>query len=151
MPTIATNKKATADYEIIDKFEAGIVLTGPEVKSVKNGQINLKGSYVSFNKANEAFLIGMHISAYKPANLGPKYNAFRKRKLLLNKQELISLQSKQKASAGLTILPFSVYNKGSLVKIQLALAKGRKKADKREKIKKRAIDKQIRTKLRQKR
>ncbi|MBU1164930.1 SsrA-binding protein SmpB [Patescibacteria group bacterium] len=151
MPTLATNKKAYAEYEIMDKFEAGVVLTGAEVKSVKNGQINLKGSYVTFTKKNEAFLINAHIAAYKPANLGPTYNAFRRRKLLLNKKELISLQTKQKASAGLTILPFSVYNKGSLVKIQLALAKGRKKADKREKIKKRELDKHIRSKLRQKR
>ena len=149
MKIIATNKKAFADYQIREKFEAGIVLSGPEVKSAKAGQINLKGSYISFDKANEAWLINAHISAYKPAALGSKYNALRKRKLLLNKKELISLQSKQQ-SAGLTILPISVYNKGSLVKIQIALARGKKKADKRETIKKREIDKQIRKRLRSK-
>lgn len=147
MKTLSSNKKALHDYQLLEKFEAGIVLTGPEVKSVKAGQINLTGSYVSLDKANEAWLIGCHISPYKPAAQGERYKASQPRKLLLKKKEIISLQSKVKSSSGLTILPVSVYNKGSLVKIQIALAKGKKKADKREMIKKREVDREIRKRL----
>jgi len=149
MTKLATNKKAFSDYTVEEKFEAGIVLSGPEVKSVKSGQINLKGSYITFDRTNQAWLIGAHISQYKPAAL-KTYKAVIPRKLLLNKKEIISLQNKVKASAGLTILPISVYTKGSLVKIELALARGKKKYDKRESIKKRDLDRQIRQRLKRK-
>jgi SsrA-binding protein len=140
MPTLTTNKKAFHDYHILEKYEAGIVLSGQEVKSVKNRQINLKGSYI-VNKGDELWLINCHISPYKMALL-KDYKPTRDRKLLLNKKEISSLISKLQ-SKGLTVLPLSVYTKGSLVKIEIGVAKGKKEYDKREIIKKRDSDRQI--------
>jgi len=150
MKTIATNKKGLFDYEILEKTEAGLVLTGPEVKSVKAGQINLSGSYISFDKNNEPWLLSCHISPYKPAALGVKYKPERPKKLLLQKKEIISLRSKLQSGGGLTILPVSVYNKKGLIKVEIGVARGRRKFDKREVLKKRAVDKEIRSRLRKK-
>lgn len=144
MPTIARNKYAHHDYEILEKIEAGILLTGPEVKSAKSGQINLKGSYISMDSRNEAWLINCHISSYRPAGSAQNsYNPTRSRKLLINKNELISINTKTHKS-GLTILPLSVYTKGSLIKIEVGIVKGKKKFDKREDIKKRDTEREIR-------
>jgi len=148
MPTLTTNKKALADYQVLEKFEAGLVLSGPEVKSVKNSQINLKGSYITIDNKSQVWLIGGHISAYKPAKSSQNsYQADQNRKLLLNKKEIDYLRGKEKEK-GLTIIPISVYTKGSLIKLEIGLAKGKKKYDKRESIKKRDVDRQIKRILR---
>lgn len=148
MPNIANNKRVLHDYYIIEKFEAGIVLSGQEVKSIKLGHINFTGSYVSLDQKGEAWIVGCHISPYKHAgNLLSHYDPIRPRKLLLNKKELIYLKTKTR-EAGLTILPLSVYTKGSLVKIDIGIARGKKKHDKRETIKKATIEREIGRRLR---
>lgn len=148
MPTLAKNKQAYYDYEILEKIEAGIVLTGPEVKSVKAGQMNLKGSYITINNKNDGWLINCHISPYKPAQMAQKnYIPTRTRKLLMKKNELISIRTKTHKT-GLTLLPLSVYTKGDLIKIEVSIVKGRKKYDKREMIKKRDTEREMRRKMR---
>ncbi len=127
MPTLATNKKGLFDHQILEKFEAGIVLTGPEVKSVKSGQINLKGSYVSTSQTDEVYLVNANISPYKPAAaIQTDYKPEQKRKLLLKKREIDYLRGKSREK-GLTIMPISVYTKGSLIKLEIGLVQ-RKKA-----------------------
>jgi len=148
MKLIQKNKLAYFNYKILEKFEAGIVLTGAEVKSVKKGQIDLKGSYVTIHN-NEAWLINAHISPYKMASSQKDYDPTRARKLLLKQKEIKSLIGKEKAQ-GLTIVPISVYIIRRLVKIKLGLARGKKKADKRESIKKRDVNRKIRRAMRQK-
>jgi len=138
---LAKNKKAYFDYEILDKIEAGLVLSGQEVKSAKNGQVNLKGSYVNFEK-DEAFLVKMHISKYKQAGNLPDYDPEQSRKLLLRKQQLINIKSKS-LEKGLTIVPLIVYTKGRLIKVEIGVAKGKKNYDKRDKIKKRDQDREL--------
>jgi len=150
MSTLATNKKGLHDHQVIEKIEAGIVLSGPEVKSVKAGQINLKGSYISIDGKSQVWLVGAHISAYKPAvSVQTDYQPSGKRKLLIKKKEIDYLRGKGKEK-GLTILPISVYTKGSLIKLELGLVKGKKQRDKREIIKKRESDREIRRKMRRK-
>ena len=143
MAQITQNKKAFHDYSILEKMEAGIVLFGHEVKAVKGGQINLKGSYISIDKNNEAWIIGCHISPYRHASQSLSgYDPLRPRKLLLNKYQVDYLSEKLH-ERGLTILPLSVYTKGSLIKIEIGVARGKKKHDKRESIKKRTIEREI--------
>lgn len=152
MKIITENKKGLFNSKVLDKWQAGIILTGPEVKSVKMGKINLTGSYVSlvFNKRNqkpEAWLKNCHISPYPKAGYSQKnYEPTTPRKLLLNKQEINFLIGKEKTK-GLTIIPVNVYIKNGLIKLEIALVQGLSKVDKREKIKKREIDKRIRQKL----
>ena len=147
MPTLATNKKVLHDYKVIEEFEAGISLTGPEVKSIKNGQINLKGSYISPDNKNQIWLVNANIAVYKPAIATQgKYQPTMRRKLLLHQKEINYLSGKSR-ERGLTILPISVYTKGSLIKLKIGLAKGKKEYDKRESIKKRELDREIRRKL----
>ena len=136
MKIITKNKKAPLDYQILDKFEAGISLLGLEVKSVKAGHISLAGSYVVIDRNNEVFLIGTKIAPYQPKNTPKDYNEQRSRKLLLRKKEIRYLIGKSR-QRGLTLLPLLVYTIGNKVKIEIAIAKGKKKFDKREKIKKR--------------
>lgn len=144
MPNLATNKKALHDYAVVEKFEAGIVLSGSEVKSAKNSQINLKGSYVTIDSHSEVQLIGASITAYKSAGktLG-EYKPDHTRKLLLKKKEIDYLRGKSQEK-GLTILPISVYTKGGLIKVELGLVRGKKQFDKRETIRRRETDRQIR-------
>jgi len=150
MPTLATNKRVTHDYSILEKLEVGIVLTGPEVKAVKNGQINLIGSHISIDRHSEAWLIGAHISPYRPASsVQTDYDATRSRKLLLGKIEIDFLLGKEK-ERGLTILPLSVYTKGSLIKVGIGICRGKRQFDKRESIKRRDVDRQIQRTLRKK-
>lgn len=140
MPTLAKNKKATFNYDLIEKFEGGLVLTGSEVKSAKAGQINMQGSYLTI-RDEELWLRKMHISPYKKAgdkNSPPE----RDRKVLIHKRELKKLIGKKDAQ-GLTFVPISVYTKGDLVKLSFALARGKKKYEKREDIKKKDIKRQI--------
>jgi len=139
---LATNKKALFDYSIIEKFEAGLVLTGPEVKSVRAGQISLKGTFVTFHNDN-AYLTGAHISRYQPAGKQLEYEPERSRRLVLHKREIRYLQGKSQEK-GLTIIPLSVYTKHRFLKLEIAVAKGKKEFDKRETIKKRDSEKEMR-------
>jgi SsrA-binding protein len=145
MPTLAVNKISKASYEIIESWEVGIKLSGAEVKSVKAGRMNLRGSYISVEH-NEAWLIGAHISAYQkpPASYDPN----RSRKLLVHKKELQELAGKTQTK-GLTILPLNVYTKGGLIKVKIALLRGKKAFEKRATVKKRDVERDIRRALRQ--
>ncbi len=130
MPTLSTNKRATFDYEILDKYEAGLVLAGYEVKSARLGHISLKGAYVVITN-NEAYLINAHISPYQPKNMPTDYEPTRTRKLLLHKSQINRLIGEHKQK-GLTLIPISVYtNKIGKIKLSFALALGKKKFDKR--------------------
>lgn len=142
MPTYALNKKAKFDYEILQTFEAGLVLTGPEVKSVRAKQIKLMGAYVTISHG-ECFLRQAHISPYEYSSHAVPHEAERPRKLLLKKQEIAYLQGKLEEK-GLTIVPLAVYSKGSHVKIEIGIARGKKQYDKRETIKKRDIERDMR-------
>ncbi|MFC1630040.1 SsrA-binding protein SmpB [Patescibacteria group bacterium] len=133
MGKLSENKKAYFDYQILEKFEAGIVLIGQEVKSIKLGRVSLAGSYVIL-KDEEVFLTGCKIPAYQPKNASPDYNPERERKLLLNKKEITYLIGKSKQK-GLTLVPLKVYTKRGKIKVEFAIAKGKKKGDKRESIK----------------
>lgn len=146
MKILASNKKATFDYTIKETVEAGIVLTGQEVKSIKKGQASLKGAYVISAPNGEMHLINAYIPPYQPANSPSHYQPDRPRKLLLHSKEINSLREKAKQE-GLTLLPLKLYNKKGKVKVEVALARGQKKFDKREKLKKREIDKNIRMAL----
>ena len=126
---IADNRKAYHDYSILEKWEAGIVLSGTEVKSVRAGKINLKDSYVQI-KDGEAWLVGVHISHYEQGNRSNQ-DPMRSRKLLMHKREIIRLYSTVKLE-GLTLVPTSCYFKNGKVKIEIGLAKGKKLYDKRQ-------------------
>ncbi len=148
MPNFAFNKTASFNYNLSDHHEAGVVLTGPEVKSVKNGQVQLKGSYVTLRNGS-AYLVGAHIAPYKQASdAQQKYNPTRDRKLLLHQKELQRLAG-QLTAKGLTIVPTKVYSKAGLVKVEIAIGQPKKKFDKRQTIKKRELDRSLRAALRQ--
>lgn len=147
MPILANNRRASFDYEIIESYEAGLVLSGQEVKSTKDSHISLKGAYIILRTEQgklAAYLMGAHISAYRFAGNLKDYEPTRERKLLLKKQELNRLSGKIQEK-GLTLIPVKMYTKRSFVKLEFALAKGKKKFDKRESIKKREVDRQLRT------
>ena len=147
MPILASNKKANFDYKLLESFEAGLVLFGYEVKAVKDGHISLKGSYISFRYLNgkpELYLIGAHISKYRHAGNLPDYNPIRERKILLKNKEIKHLLGKKEEN-GLTLVPIKIYTKRSLIKMELALAEGKKKFDKRADLKKKDLDRQIST------
>lgn len=120
-----TNKKAYREYEILHKYEAGMRLTGPEVKSVKNGRLNFEGSYVKLI-GNELYLVNADIPQYKFSR-DTDYKPTRSRKLLLHRSEITKLQSTLKQRPGLTIVPLKCYNNRGLLKLEIALSKGRKK------------------------
>jgi SsrA-binding protein len=141
MPTIATNKRAYFDYEISDKYEAGLVLTGSEVKSAKTGHISLKGSFV-VRKDSELYLVNASIPLYKFAGKVKDYNPTRSRKILLKKSEIKSLIGKM-AIQGLTLVPISVYTKKRLLKLEFGVGKGKKKFDKRDDIAKKEAKRKI--------
>jgi len=136
---ITENKKAYFNYQILEKFEAGLVLIGQEVKSIKSGRINLAGSYVAL-RGGEFFLVGCNIPPYQPKNAPSDYNPERSRKLLLRKQEIKCLIGKARQK-GLTLLPLKVYTKRGKIKLEFGIAKGRRRFDKRELIKKREAEK----------
>ena len=142
MKILANNKKAFFNYEIKESLEAGIVLTGQEVKSIKEGQASLKGAYVMHRPNGEMYLVNAYIPPYQPANTAPNYQPDHPRKLLLNKKE-ISFFIGKAHQEGLTVVPLKLYNKNGKIKVEIALVRGKKKFDKREKIKKRQIDKKI--------
>jgi SsrA-binding protein len=141
------NKKAFFDYEHLETFEAGLVLTGDEVKAVKMHLMNLEGSYVRI-KDGEAWLVGTSIARYPKAAFPQQaYDATRSRKLLLTKKELRELNTKL-ATRGLTVVPCFVYSTRRLVKIRIALARGKRKFDKRETIKKREFQRRLNVRVR---
>ncbi|MDO8620846.1 MAG: SsrA-binding protein SmpB [Candidatus Levybacteria bacterium] len=140
-----TNKRAFFDYEISDKFEAGIRLLGPEVKAVRLGHADLTGSFVKII-GSEAYLINAKIFPYQYAANLEAYDESRSRKLLLHKKEIISLKSKMEGS-NLNIVPISLYTTKSFIKLELGLGKGKKKYDKKEAIKKKDIQRQTEQEL----
>ena len=142
---LAENKKAFFDYEILETYQAGIVLNGQEVKSIKSGRMSLKGSFVVF-KENEVFLLNAQVPPYQPNNIYGEYESSRSRKLLLKKAEINELIGKSHQK-GLTMVPLKVYNHKGKVKLEFALCKGKRKADKREKIKNREADREIQRSL----
>lgn len=130
---IAKNPVARHNYEILETIEAGIVLTGTEIKSIRNGKVNLKDSYAAINNG-EAYIYSMHISPYEQGNIYNK-DPLRTRKLLLNKKEIYKLTG-QIQQKGYTLVPISLYFKDSIVKVELGIGKGKKLYDKREDLKK---------------
>jgi len=151
MPILAYNKKAKFDYQLLETLEAGLVLTGQEVKSIRQGQASLQGAYVTLNQKNEASLLNANVPAYKMAGPLPDYDPTHSRKLLLNKKEINYLKGKLQ-QIGLTLIPLSLYTKHKKIKLELALAKGKKKFDKRRTIKereeKRNVQRALKTKFR---
>jgi len=138
---LADNSKARFNYEILKTFEAGIELFGFEVKALKAGKGVLLGSHVIV-RGGEAFLVGASIAPYQVGNTPEEYDSERARKLLLTKGELEEIEGAE-ASKGLTIIALSVYNKGRRIKVQIGIARGKKKYDKRETIKKRDIEREL--------
>ena len=134
------NRKVNFDYEIIDTFETGIVLTGTEIKSIRLGKCNLKDSYAII-KNNEIFILNMHISHYEQGNRF-NHEETRTRKLLMHKKEILKLRDKLEIE-GFTLVPIKLYFKGGKAKLLIGLAKGKKNYDKRESIKKKDIERQI--------
>ncbi len=141
---IATNKKAHFDYEILEVFEAGIELIGPEVKSIRDGHISLKESFASV-KDSQIWLNNAHVSPYKPA-AGNNAEPTRARRLLLKKSEISELIGKVQ-TAGYTIVPVKIYFSHGLIKVEIALARGKKQHDKRNVIKNRELDIETRREL----
>lgn len=141
MAVYAENRRARFDFELLDVFDAGIELIGPEVKSVRAGKASLAGSYVSI-RGGEAFLLGSEIAPYQPKNMPEGYEPDRARRLLLSKAEIMAL-SKAENTKGLTIVPIKLYNKGRFLKCQVAIARGKKRFDKRESIKKRDTERDL--------
>jgi len=151
MKVLAENRKAKFEYEILEKFEAGLVLLGQEVKSIKTGRISIKGSYVVLRQSAkgvlpEVYLVGANIPPYQPKNTPKDYEPERSRKLLLTKSEIKHLIGKTKEK-GLTLIPLRVYTKRGKIKLEFGIAKGRKKADKRELIKKREAERELKREL----
>ena len=148
-----SNKQAYFKYEILKTYEAGLVLSGPEVKSMKKGRAHLKGAYISFRpsmrgKDEEAYLVNAHISRYAPAGLQPDYDPTRPRKLLLTKKELSHLRGKAQEK-GLTILPLKVYTKRGFLKLTIGVARGKSLHDKREAIKEKDVARTLRRKVKE--
>lgn len=144
---VSTNKKAYHEYFIDETLEAGIVLTGTEVKSIRLGQVNLKDSYAII-KSNEAYILNMHISPYEKGNIN-NVDPIRTRKLLLNRKEISKLIGTIQQK-GLSIVPLSLYFKGSHVKLQLGVARGKKLYDKREDIAKRDAQRHMEQSMKEK-
>ena len=147
MQSYASNEKARFDYEILETLEAGMVLTGQEVKSVKRGSASIKGAYVK-TFGNEAWLLGATIPPYQAGNVPSDYDSQRSRKLLLKRSELKYLIGKSQ-ERGLTLVPVKLYNKNGLIKLEIGIGRGKKKADKREKITKREVQRKIERELKQ--
>jgi SsrA-binding protein len=145
MKILAENKKAYYNYEILEKFEAGISLIGQEVKSLKTRGVNLAGTYVIIQN-QEVFWIGAKIPPYQPANAPSNYRDERSRKLLLKKSEIKYLIGKSKQK-GLTLIPLKLYTKDGKIKLEFGIVKGKRKFDKRELIRKREIEKELKREL----
>ena len=141
MKVIATNKKAYHDFEILEKYEAGLVLEGSEVKAIRAGRVNLRDSFVKFVKG-EPFVFGMHISHLESANPHFKPDEKRPRKLLLHKKEINKLLGKT-SEKGYTVVPLRLYfNRKNIAKLEIGLAKGKTLHDKRESLKKKIMERE---------
>ncbi|MEK7621918.1 MAG: SsrA-binding protein SmpB [Patescibacteria group bacterium] len=145
MPTFVENRQARFRYEIMETLEAGIELVGHEVKAIKHGRANLAGSFVIV-RGGEVFLSGATISPYQPTNLPKGYEPARLRRLLLTKKEITDLTNIE-MKKGLTIIPLQMYTKGRSIKLTIGIARGRKGHDKREHLKRREVDREIRRTL----
>ncbi len=143
----AENRKARFDYEILQKYDAGIELLGMEVKSVRGGRMSLEGAFVIV-RGGETFLINANIPPFQSNNSPKDYDPLRNRKLLLTKKEITALASSEK-NKNLTIVPTLVYSKGRKIKLEIALVRGKKKHDKREVIKKREMEREIRREVKE--
>src|SRR3989344_1104606 len=148
MAHYAENRKVRFNYEILEKYESGIELLGTEVKSVRGGRMSLEGAFVIV-RGGEAFLVNANIPPYQAKNAPKDYDPLRNRKLLLTKKEINELADSEK-NKSLTIVPISVYNKNRKIKLEIALVKGKKKFDKRETLKKRDTEREIRRTLKTK-
>jgi SsrA-binding protein len=133
--SIVTNKKATLNYEVLDKYEGGLELHGFEVKAIRMGRIKFDGSYIIINN-DEVFLKNAEIAPYQPNNIPKDFQPNRLIKILISKKEILKLKQKTEKE-GLTLIPLSIFNKNKKLKIDFALAKGKKKHDKRQDIKRR--------------
>ena len=142
------NKKGLFNYEITERLEAGLKLLGGEVKSVKAGRVNFEGSYITV-RDGEVFWVNADIPPYQPKNAPKDYKPERPRKLLLNKKEVGHLIGKSQEK-GLTIIPIKIYNKRGNIKLEIGIARHKKKYDKRELLKKRATDRDIEREIRDK-
>ena len=147
MPTYLENTKARFDYEVLERYDAGIELFGFEVKSVRNGRGSITGAPIII-RGGEAFIVGMRIDPYQPGNTDPAYDPDRTRKLLLTKKEIVELEE-QDAKKGLTLVPLTLYDKNAKVKLGFAVARGKKEFDKRETIKKRDTERDLRRIMKQ--
>lgn len=147
MSNYLENTKARFDYEVLERYDAGIELLGFEVKSVRNGRGSITGAHIII-RGGEAFIVGMRIDPYQPGNTDPAYDPDRTRKLLLTKKEILELEE-QDAKKGLTLVPLSLYDKGGKIKLGFAVARGKKEFDKRETIKKRDTDRDLRRLMKQ--
>ncbi len=145
---ITQNKKAGFDYSILESFEAGIVLRGTELKPLRSGQVQLKDSFVDFHNG-EMYLVGVHINIYDPSSYN-NHEPERRRKLLMNRHEIDKIGARVQEK-GLALIPLKMYFKKGRVKVQIALAKGKKKYDKRESIKKRDVNRSLAQKLKKNR
>lgn len=142
---LVQNKKARFNYEILEEFEAGIELLGHEVKSLRAKQGKLEGAHV-VARGGEAYVVGASIPPYQPKNTPQEYEPERTRKLLLTKKEIAQISAAE-GQKGLTVVPISVYNKGGKLKLRVAIARGRKQFDKREVLKKRDTQREMRRTL----
>lgn len=141
MQVYSENKKGMFDYNILERYEAGLVLFGQEVKSIKTGHINLAGSFVTI-RGGEPYLVGVKVPPYQPNNAGGDYNQEREKKVLLNKKEIDYLIGKTNQK-GFSLIPLKIYGKNGRIKLEFGLAKGKKKHDKKEKIKKKDIEREV--------
>jgi len=145
---LANNPRAKFDYDILQTWEAGLVLTGQEVKSIRGGHCSLKGAYATLRN-NELWLLSAHIAPYPKAGPLPNYDPTRSRKLLLRQDELKKLIGRLRTER-LTLVPLQVYTKGRRLKIEIGLGRGKRKYEKKESIKKMAVKREIAKALRQK-
>jgi len=141
MTLLQKNRKASFNYEILDKYVGGLSLFGFEVKTIKAGQGSISEAYVKII-GDEVYLVGAHIPPYQPKNTREDYDPYRERKILLKRKEIEELKKRIK-EANLTIVPLSLYNKGRYVKVEIALARGKKLVDKRQNIKKRDVERDL--------
>ncbi|MCL4404183.1 SsrA-binding protein SmpB [Patescibacteria group bacterium] len=142
MKTLSENKRARFDYEFLEKYDAGIELKGFEAKAAVLGRVNLAGAYATV-KDGEVWLTNCDIPPYQPKNMPADYDSKRPRRLLLTRGEIAELIGRTKEK-GLTLVPIQMYSKSHLVKVELGLGRSRKKADKREVLKKKAAEREIR-------
>ncbi|NQV12173.1 SsrA-binding protein SmpB [Candidatus Uhrbacteria bacterium] len=143
MPTLATNKRARFDYEILDSLEVGIVLTGQEVKAAKTGQAKLQGAFVHIRN-DEAWLKNASITRYKHSGASEDYDPTQSRKLLMHKREIKKWLKKMEGER-LTIVPISLYTKAGKIKLEIGIGRGKREFEKRDTIKKRDLDREVRT------